>query len=76
MANTGIHPDSDLWLDQPNGIERIRQQMERGLLDAQEAQGLRQFFESGYVRFRLADAEASFDDLLADVDRLWRTRPA
>jgi phytanoyl-CoA hydroxylase len=66
---------SDLWLDQPDALERIDARVKSGLLSSADAQKLRHFANEGYLTFSIgldADFAAAFD---ADLDRLWDERP-
>lgn len=66
---------SGLWLDQPDAHRQIETRLAKGELDADQAEKLRQFVDQGYVTFPLAAPGAMLDDLVAGVDRLWRTEP-
>jgi len=76
MSETaGIHLDSGLWIDRPDALEAIAAKQARGELPPADAESLRRFATDGYVVFDLGVPEATFDGLVAGVDRLWRERP-
>jgi phytanoyl-CoA hydroxylase len=66
---------SDLWLDQPDALERIDERTTSGDLSAADAEKLRHFANEGYLTFSIGLDErfaAAFD---AELDRLWDERP-
>jgi phytanoyl-CoA hydroxylase len=66
---------SDLWLDQPDALDRIDARVQNGSLSSTDAERLRRFTNEGYLTFSIgldADFAAAFD---ADLDRLWEERP-
>jgi hypothetical protein len=67
---------SDLWLDQPDAHEQIDARVRDGKLSEDDAARLRQFTDEGFTQITLSDAkglDARFD---ADVEQLWKDRPA
>lgn len=74
--NEGIRLESDLWLDQPDGADRLRRQIALDRLSPDEGAALHDFLEKGYLRFRLSDAAGPIDRLLTDVNGIWKSRPA
>jgi phytanoyl-CoA hydroxylase len=67
---------SDLGVDQPDAERRIDRWLKRGELAAAEAGKLRQFVERGYLTFDAGLPPHLFDELDADVERVWRDKPA
>ncbi len=67
--------DSDLWLDRSDRAELIRRRLENDRISSREAEALQNFVRRGYLRFRLSNVDALFETLLADIDRLWKSRP-
>ena len=72
----GIHLDSGLWIDAPDALDRIEARRAAGELDPATAESLRRFATDGYIVLDLDAPEATFDGLVAGVDRLWAERPA
>lgn len=72
----GIPFASDLWLDQPDAADRLAERVQRGEISAPLAGELRQFAGEGYVTFATQAPAAVLDRVVADVDQLWRERPA
>lgn len=66
---------SDLWLDQPDALDRIDARLRKGDITPHEAAGLREFVRLGYLSFAIENAEVA-DELERDVNRLWKRRPA
>ena len=65
-----------IWLDQDDAHDRIGDKLRSGEVSAREAENLRKFADDGYLVISVgvtADDAADFD---ANVDRLWRERPA
>jgi phytanoyl-CoA hydroxylase len=67
---------SDLWVDQPDAARRIDGWQKRGELGREQGEKLRHFVERGYLTFDAGLPPRVFDDLAADVERVWRERPA
>lgn len=67
---------SDLWVDQPDAPRRIDGWRKRGEIGAEQAENLRHFVERGYLTFDAGLAPRVFADLAADLERVWRDRPA
>ena len=67
---------SDLWVDQPGAPERIDGWRRRGELDGEQARNLHSFVEGGYLTFDAGLPPRLFDELAADVDRIWTDKPA
>ncbi|HVT02193.1 MAG TPA: phytanoyl-CoA dioxygenase family protein [Thermoanaerobaculia bacterium] len=67
--------DSRLWIDQPDARDRISALSRSGRISAQDARLLSDFHENGYVRLFLDPAVEPFDELLADIDRVWVEKP-
>lgn len=67
---------SDLWVDQPGAEERIDGWRRRGEIDGEQAEKLRSFVERGYLTFDAGLPPRLYDELAADVDRMWTERPA
>ena len=74
-----LRPDgllaSDLWLDQPDALERIGRRVASGELTAEEGRNLEQLVRDGYLVFRPAIPEATLEEVLADVERIWKEQP-
>lgn len=66
---------SGLWLDQPDALEKISDRLERGDLSASQAGKLREFVTRGFFTVPLALEDAICEDLVRDVDILWRRKP-
>lgn len=64
---------SKLWIDQPDAAEQIRSAPG---LSSEDRSLLEQFHRDGYIRVFLDPAKEPFDELLADVERVWREKPA
>lgn len=62
---------SRLWIDQPDARETIA----RMRIPEDERAILEHFHGEGYVRLFLDPATEPLDELLSDVDRLWREKP-
>ena len=75
-AAIGMHPGSDLWIDQPQAETRIRALRERDELSAEQADGLLHFADNGYLVFSPGFDDQALDAVNAGVDRLWREKPA
>ncbi len=67
---------SDLWVDQADAARRIDQWLKKGEIGAEQAANLRQFVERGYMVFDAGLPPRVFDELAADLERVWRERPA
>lgn len=74
--SAGLALDSDLWLDQPDWSERLAERTRSGELGAAQAEGLNAFARDGFVVLDLEAPGSTLDQVLDDVDRLWRERPA
>ncbi|HXU44134.1 MAG TPA: phytanoyl-CoA dioxygenase family protein [Thermoanaerobaculia bacterium] len=66
---------SDLWLDQPDALDRIGEREHRGELSSEEAGKLRHFAERGYLTFEIDLPESAALSLDDSVDRLWKEKP-
>lgn len=67
---------SDLWVDAPNAVDAIEQQLGDGFIDQTEAHRLEELVQSGFLRFSLsASKHATIDQLLEDVEQLWHASP-
>jgi phytanoyl-CoA hydroxylase len=62
---------SALWIDQPDAEHKIA----RLHISDEERLLLQHFHREGYVRLFLDPATEPLDQLLSDVDRLWREKP-
>lgn len=75
----GLRPDglleTDLWIDQPDAVERIASRESTGELTAEEAESLRRLVRDGYFVFRPAIPERVLDAVNEDADRVWREQP-
>ena len=71
-----LHLESDLWLDQPDAHDRIDERVSDGRLRASDGVLLHSFVDDGFVRVTLDRDETFFLDFDADIERLWRERPA
>src|ERR1700694_4960000 len=67
---------SDLWVDQPGAQERIDGWRRKGEIDGEQAEKLRSFVERGYLIFDAGLPPRLYDELAADVDRMWTDKPA
>jgi ectoine hydroxylase-related dioxygenase (phytanoyl-CoA dioxygenase family) len=67
--------ESDLWIDRPDAADELARRVDRGEISGVEATHLAHFLEHGYFVFRPAIDERLFDELLSDVDRVWREQP-
>jgi phytanoyl-CoA hydroxylase len=70
-ANPGL-----IWLDEPQAHRAIDVKRKRGEITEAEAENLHKYADDGYFVVKVdlsADDAQAFD---ADVDRLWRERPA
>jgi len=67
---------SDLWVDRPDALERLAAWQRKDEVGAAEAADLRRFVADGYLTFDADIPAPLFDDLQADVDRVWREKPA
>lgn len=67
--------ESDLWIDRPDAPDEVARRARLGELSESEAGHLAHFLEHGYFVFRPALDERLFDELLADVDRVWTEQP-
>ncbi|MFN7942776.1 MAG: phytanoyl-CoA dioxygenase family protein [Thermoanaerobaculia bacterium] len=76
---TALRPDgrldSDLWLDQPDALERITERERAGELSAAQSANLRHFVERGYLVFRPAISDSLLAAIVSDLDRLWLEQP-
>ena len=68
--------ESDLWIDRPDAKEELARRQASGAISEEEANHLADFIDNGYFVFRPAIPERLFDELLADVDRVWEEQPA
>lgn len=66
---------SDLWLDQPDALERIEERRGAGELSDQDAARLVAFTREGFTSLSLSDAAGVDERFDADVERLWDERP-
>lgn len=66
---------SDLWLDQPDAVERVEARRAAGELSDEEAQKLRHWAERGYATLSVGEPEAGWDEIDGTVERLWREKP-
>jgi phytanoyl-CoA hydroxylase len=67
---------SDLWVDRPDGLDRLAVWERQGEVDAAQAAALRRFVTDGYTTFDAGLPDSLFAELQADVDRAWREKPA
>ncbi len=67
---------SDLWVDQPDAPRRIESWQRKGEIGAEQAEKLRRFVEGGHLTFDAGLPARLFEELEADVERVWRERPA
>jgi ectoine hydroxylase-related dioxygenase (phytanoyl-CoA dioxygenase family) len=75
-AAGGLHLDSGLWLDRLDWRERIAERRSAGSLTAEQAERLARFAEHGFVVIDLEAGAETFAGFEADVDRVWREKPA
>ena len=66
---------SDLWVDRPDALRRLARMEKRGEVDAAGAERLRRFIEQGYMVFSLDVPDSLYEQIVADVDRVWREKP-
>ena len=71
-----IELESDLWLDQPDARARIDARVAHGEISDQDAARLHCFVENGYIIVPGAFDDAFCDAFDADIDTMWRERPA
>ena len=67
---------SSLWFDLPGAHDRIAAWERERRVDEELAAALRQFVDDGFLTLQLALPEELYPAIDADVDRLWRERPA
>ncbi|MBV8201134.1 MAG: phytanoyl-CoA dioxygenase family protein [Acidobacteria bacterium] len=67
---------SDLWVDQPDAARRIDGWQQKGEIGGEQAGKLRHFVERGYLTFDAGLPPRVFAELAADLERVWRDRPA
>lgn len=80
MARMGVLDDqkrlkSELWLDQPDALQRIETELEQSRLNSDEAGKLRQFAGQGFLSFRLEGCQSLIAQALREIDRIWKERP-
>lgn len=66
---------SDLWLDQPDALDRIDAKLRVQDLDDAQAERLRGFVENGFLAIHLDDSDELLDQVCRDVDLLWKKKP-
>ena len=66
---------SDLWIDQPSAAAEIERRRATGEISAGEADALEHLRTYGYCVVRPAFRASLSEDLLGDVERLWRDQP-
>ncbi|HWA73965.1 MAG TPA: phytanoyl-CoA dioxygenase family protein [Polyangiaceae bacterium] len=64
-----------LWLDLPDAERQLNRKLERGELDSEEAEMLREYVRTGYIMVDVPGLDHSIRDLLQGVERLWRHPP-
>jgi phytanoyl-CoA hydroxylase len=67
---------SDLWVDQPDAARRIDGWRKKGEVGAEQAEKLRSFVDRGYLTFDAGLPPRVFAEVAADLERVWRDRPA
>jgi len=67
---------SDLWVDQPDAARRIEGWRKKGELGPEQAEKLRGFVDRGYLTFDAGLPPRVFAEVAADLERVWRERPA
>ena len=65
---------SDLWLDQPDAMDRIDGRLSEGAITQDQAARLKEFVTRGYLTFAIDQVDLA-DKIERDVNRLWRKRP-
>src|SRR5688572_13386600 len=71
------HPfESRLWFDQPGALATIERLAAARTITPEEARLLREFHQEGFVRLNFETPEPALDELAADIDRLWKEKPA
>lgn len=66
---------SDLWIDQPDALEALARRRPAADLPAPDAAALDSLIRFGYCLLRPEFSAGLLDELLADVDALWREQP-
>lgn len=66
---------SDLWVDQPDALDKIQSRRKKGEISAGHAAGLAHFVERGYLSFPAALPDRVLDGIQEDVERVWREKP-
>ena len=66
---------SDLWLDQPDALNRIDGRLSGGAITREQAARLKEFVTRGFLSFAIDRVDLA-DRIELDVNRLWRKRPA
>jgi ectoine hydroxylase-related dioxygenase (phytanoyl-CoA dioxygenase family) len=66
---------SDLWLDQPDALDRVEARRAAGALSGEDAARLVQFARDGFTSISLSDAQRIDERVDAEVERLWTERP-
>jgi ectoine hydroxylase-related dioxygenase (phytanoyl-CoA dioxygenase family) len=67
---------SDLWLDQPDAHDRIDERVAAGTLTADDAERLHHFTTYGFAKVSVPVDDAFIAAFEADLDAVWRARPA
>lgn len=67
---------SRLWIDQPDAAKRIDDLTMRGDLSAEESDFLHRFQSDGFARIMLDPQREPLDEVVRDIDRLWKERPS
>jgi len=67
--------ETDLWIDQPDALERVAGREAAGEISADEAANLRHLILEGYCVFRPGIPSSILDAVNADADRVWREQP-
>lgn len=69
------HLLSDLWLDENDARRQVEQRVESGKLEDGQGQKLIQFAREGYFLDSIALESSLRQQIIKDIDRLWREKP-
>ncbi len=79
LRTGGLRPDglleTDLWIDQPDALDRVAERQRTGELTVDEAENLRHLMRDGYFVFRPSIPPQLLDAVCRDADRVWLEQP-